>query len=99
MTVRLSRLWWRRDLVYVLEEVGRVRRGIVGRGERLVRQARVRAGVPEGIVGLRPRPDVEVWQRVVDVARRRAVVRAPAVVASEVGGEVEVLGPELDRRG
>src|SRR5689334_16237788 len=98
MTVRLSRLWWGRDRVSLAEEVGRGRRRIVGRGERLVRQACVRACVPEGVVALPPRTDVEVRERMVGVARRRAVVRAPAVVGSEIGAEVEVLGPQLDRR-
>src|SRR3954453_7394596 len=98
MTVRLSRLWRRRDLMAPPEEIGGGRLGIRDRRERLVREASVRARVPERVFALGPRTHVEIGQWMADIAGRRAVVRAATVVGTEVGTEVEVLGPELHLR-
>src|SRR4051794_19503439 len=98
MTVRLSRLWWGRDLMAPPEELGRRRLGIRDRRERLVREASVRARIPERVVALGPRTHVEIGQWMAGIAGRRAVVRAATIVGTEVGAEVEVLGPELHLR-
>src|SRR6478752_4612617 len=97
MTVRLSRLCAGGDVVPLPEEVRRRGGGVGDTRERLVVEPGEGAGAPETVVARIPRADVEVRQLVTRVARRGAVVGATRL-RPEVGAEVEVLRPELNRR-